>query len=62
LDVPPLISITNTENVPGSAADGTGYELAKFYGFWHEGLLSNAKRATCLDDRTPADLGMDTLD
>ena len=31
------ITITDTWNVPGGVVNGTGYELAKFYGFWHDG-------------------------
>jgi hypothetical protein len=52
-DVPPPITITDTGNIPGGVADGTGYELADFYGFWHIDLLSNEKWATCRDDRPP---------
>jgi len=32
---PPAITITNTGNVPGGVADGTGYELAELYGLQH---------------------------
>ena len=39
VDVPPLITITDTRDVPRGVIDGTGYELAEFYGFWHDGLL-----------------------
>ena len=37
-NVPPLVSITDTGNVPRSVVDGTGYELAEFYGSLHDGL------------------------
>ena len=56
-DVPPAISITDAGDVPGGVVDCTGYELAEFYGFWHEGLLSNAKKATCRGDRSPRMVG-----
>ena len=35
LDVPPPVSISDTRNIPGSVANGTGYELAEFYGRGH---------------------------
>jgi hypothetical protein len=57
IDIPPPITITDTRDVPGGVADGTGYELAEFYGFWHDGLLSNAKKATCLGDGVALDGG-----
>ena len=30
-NVPPAITVTDTGNVPGGVANGTGYELAEFY-------------------------------
>jgi hypothetical protein len=47
-DVPPPITITDTRNVPGGVVDCTGYKLAEFYGFWHDGLLSTQKRRPIL--------------
>jgi hypothetical protein len=37
LDVSPPITVTDTWNIPGSVAYGTGYELAELYGSWHDG-------------------------
>ena len=38
-NVPPLVSITDTGNIPSGVVNGTGYELAELNGFWHNGLL-----------------------
>jgi hypothetical protein len=43
-NVPPAITITNTGNVPGGVADGTGYELAEFYGLKHRMTFFRRKK------------------
>jgi hypothetical protein len=35
-DVPPPITVLDFGNVPGGVIYGTGYELAEFYGSWHD--------------------------
>jgi hypothetical protein len=60
LDIPPPITIADFWDVIGGVADGTGYELAKFYGFWHRWppLDLDAKKATCRGDESPWILGI----
>ena len=53
VDVSPLISITNAWYVPGGVTYGTGYELAEFYGFWHDGGPFKRMKAPTYKDRSP---------
>ena len=44
VDISPVATITDTGNVPGGVVDGTGYDLAEFYRFFHDSLLWTQKR------------------
>ena len=56
VDITPVATVTDTGNIPGGVANGTGYELAEFNGFWHSGLLWiwTQKKATCRNDKPPS--------
>ena len=58
-NVPPPITISNVKNVPGGMINSSGYKLTELHGFLHKDLLSNAERATCLEDIPPLWFGFD---
>ena len=43
VDISPVATVTDAGDVPGDVVDCTGYELAEFYGFWHDSLLWTQK-------------------
>jgi len=52
-DIPPLISISDTWDVPCCMAYGSGDKLTKLKGLWHRMTSFQRKKATCHDDRSP---------
>ena len=57
IDIPPLIPVTDTGYVPGSASNASGNKLRELYCFGHRLPPFKCKKATCPSDRSPYELG-----
>ena len=62
IDIPPVVSITDTGNVPSGVVNCSGNRLTQLYCFVHSASCERKKRATCRNDKPPSYEVIELLD